>query len=81
MKRYALFLMIITILFLLWVEISVGNIIYRTNSKGSKSWSLSGALSFMIHPFHKQDLWNLSTFDLNYPGIIIVASMIYFILR
>lgn len=77
MKRYAKFMFMITILFLLWIEISVGNIIYRTNSKGTKSWSVSNALSFMIHPFHKKDLWNISTIDINYPVIIMIASLIY----
>lgn len=81
MKRYAYFLIVITFIFLLWVEISAGNISYRTNSKGSKSIRLRNALSFMMHPFYNQDLWHISTIDLNYPAIIMIATMIYLILK
>ena len=76
MKRYAKYLILITILFLFWVEPSVGNIIYRTNSKGCKSVRLSSALSFMMHPLYNQELWHKSTIDINYPAIIMISTMI-----
>ena len=72
-----LFLSIVTILFIIYTEYSVGGILIRSNSSGNKSINLSSMFNFMIHPLYNKLLWNFKSLDINYPFIIIISVLIY----
>ena len=70
-------LLIVTILFIIYSEYSVGGILIRSNSSGSKSLNFSSMFHFMINPLYKTFLWNFRSLDINYPFIIICTIIIY----
>ena len=74
-----IYFFIVTILFIFWSEYSVGSILFRPDSSGNISFNIKSMLNFMINPFYKKDLWNLNTLDINYPFIIILFSLLYYL--
>ena len=72
-----LYLLFITIIFIIYTEINIGNILFRHNSSGNRSINISSMLSFMTHPLHSYFLWNVKALDINYPFIIIMSIIIY----
>jgi len=72
-----LYLFIITILFILYIEFNVGGILIRSNSTGGKSLNFSSLLNFMLHPLYNKFLWNFKSLDINYPFIIFISIIFY----
>ncbi len=77
MYQFILFLLVITILFIIYSEYTVGGILIRSNSSGKDSINISSMFNFMINPLHKSFLWNYKSLDINYPFIIIVSIILY----
>ena len=77
MKIYY-FIPFITILFILWSEYSVTNILIRQNSQGKRTFNLSSLLGFLIHPFYNSTLWTWNTLDINYPFVLMYSIGIYY---
>ena len=71
----------ITIVFVLWIEYSVGNIFYRISGDGTKKLNFLSLLNFMINPFHSSFLWNWETIDLNYLLIIGISILLYYLIE
>ena len=71
-------LLIVTIIFIIYSEYSVGGILIRSNSSGGKSVNLSSMFNFMINPIHKSFLWNYKSLDINYPFVIFLTIVIYY---
>ena len=71
------YLLFITLSFITYAEITIGNILFRHNSSGSKSINITSMLSFMIHPLHNCFLWNVNALDINYPFIMFISVIIY----
>ena len=71
------YLILITILFIIYVEYSVGSILLRYNSLGNKSINILSMLNFLVHPLYNCYLWNIKTLDINYPFIMMIATIIY----
>ena len=76
--NFFLYLGIITILFLIYVEYSVGNVIYRINSSGFRSINLLNILRYLVEPFTNRFLWNIRLLDVNYIFILVISVIIYF---
>ena len=72
-----LFLLIITILFIIYIEYFVGGILIRSNSSGNKSFNFISLLNFMFHPLNNKLLWDFKSLDINYPFIILISIIIY----
>jgi len=64
---------IVTLLFIVWSEYSVGQILFRPNSTGQITMNIGSMANFMINPFYKMDLWNWETLDINYAFIMILS--------
>ena len=75
--KFFLYLLMITILFIIYVEYFVGGILIRSNSSGSKSFNFRSLLNFMFHPLYNKLLWNFKSLDINYPFIILISIIFY----
>ena len=81
MKSFLKTLGIVTLIYIAWVEYSVGNVLFRTNSQGTKSFNPSSLLNLMMNPLRKSYLWTRNTIDLNYPLIVILTGIGYYGLK
>lgn len=77
--KYFYYLLIITILFIIYIEYSIGGILIRENSKGYLSFNILSLLNFMINPLYNKFLWNTYLLDVNYIFILILYSVFYYI--
>jgi len=73
-----LFLVIITISFIIYSEYSVGQILLRPDSTGKISMNFNSLFGYMMNPFYKRDLWSWQTLDINYAFVLIYSSFIYY---
>jgi hypothetical protein len=73
-----LYIFLITLLFLLYVEYSVGNVFYRTNSDGNYSLHPLSILFYLIEPLYNRLLWNVRLLDINYIFVLIISLIIYY---
>jgi hypothetical protein len=80
MINYLYFFLIITFLFIIYIEYSVGNILFRHNSLGTKSINIPSLLNYLIDPLKSSFLWNIKCLDINYIFIISIYSILYFII-
>ena len=74
------YISIVTVLFIIWSEYSVTNILIRENSMGKKTLNLNSLFGFLLNPFHKKTLWTNQTLDINYAFILMYSVGIYYLL-
>ena len=75
--NFILCLLLITILFLIYVEYSVGGVLFRSDVTGNISFHITGAISFLVNPLYNSFLWNWELLDVNYIVILIIFSILY----
>ena len=75
--NYFIYILIITVIFLIYVEISVGGIIYRVNASGIKNIQFGNIIHYLVDPLHNKFLWNPSLLDVNYVFVFLVSSLLY----
>ena len=78
--KYFTFILIITLIFIIYVEYIVGSILFRQNSMGNYIMNIPSLINFMIHPLKDKLLWNIQSLDINYPFVIIISILIYYII-
>ena len=71
---------IITILFIIYSEYSIGSILFRPDSTGKTIMNFNSLFGFLMNPFYKRDLWTWRTLDINYPFVIIYSIFLYYII-
>ena len=74
-----IFLIIITIFFIIYSEYSVGQILLRPDSNGKISMNLNSLFGYLMNPFYKRDLWTWKTLDINYVFVLIYSLCVYLI--
>ena len=72
------YLIVVTVIFVIWIEYSVGNVFYRISGDGTKKLNFLSLLNFMSNPFHSSFLWTWETADLNYLFIIGISIIAYY---
>ena len=72
--NYLVYIFIITIIFLIYVEWSVGGVLYRVNASGVKTLQLQNIFHYLFDPLHNRFLWNFELLDVNYIFVLIVTS-------
>ena len=75
--NYFIYILIITVIFLIYVELSVGGIVYRVNASGKKNIQFGNIIHYLFDPFHNKFLWNPSLLDVNYVFVFLVSSLLY----
>lgn len=77
--NYLLYIIIITVLFIIYVEYSVGGILWRQTSSGMKSFNFNSLFYYLTDPLRQKFLWNIELLDVNYVFVVIVSSLIYYL--
>ena len=71
------YFIIITIIFIIYSEISVTNILLRPDSNGKITFNLKSLFYYLINPLTNRTLWTFQTLDINYIFVIIFSYSIY----
>lgn len=77
MINYILFLLLITFIFIIYVEFTIGGILFRYNSNNIKTLNVMSLLNYLVHPLKSKFLWNIHLLDVNYIFIISISSFFY----
>lgn len=75
--NYFIYILIITVIFLIYVESSVGGIVYRVNASGKKNFQLGNIIQYLLDPLHNRFLWNIQLLDVNYIFVFIISTILY----
>ena len=62
---------------MIYVEYSVGGVLFRSDVTGNIRFHITGAISFLVNPLYKSFLWNWELLDVNYIVILIIFSILY----
>lgn len=79
MISYIILIILITIIFCIWTEYSVGGISIRPNSFGYNQFHMSGLVTYLVHPLFHTELWNYKLLDVNYIFVISSSICLYYL--
>ena len=77
--KYLIFTGIITLIFVIYSEYSIGQILFRPDSSGIITLNLNSLAGFLANPFYRRDLWTWNTLDINYAFVLIYSLCIYYL--
>jgi len=69
---------ILTLIFVIYIEHDIGNIVFRQDSSGEVVFTLYGLLSYLIDPLTNSFLWNCELLRYNYIVWIIIYSFVVY---
>ena len=72
-----LYIIFITIFFTIYVEYSVGGILFRPNSLGKLSTNLYSWISYLLNPLYNKFLWQPQLLDVNYIFVLGCSIFLY----
>ena len=75
--NYIFYILVVTLIFLIYVEFSVGGIVYRVDASGFKKLQLGNIIHYLLNPLHDKFLWNLELLDVNYIFVFLLANILY----
>ena len=75
------FIFIITLIFIIYSEYSVGSILVRPDTNGNLTLNFNSLFHFMINPLYNSYLWNLNTLDINYPFVISYSIILFYFIN
>ena len=75
------YIILVTILFIIYVEYSVTGILFRPNSLGKLSTNLYSMFSYLIDPLHNSFLWQPQLLDVNYIFVLGCSIILYGIIQ
>ena len=78
MNRFILYLILITILFTIYIEYSVENVIWREGVKGAKEFRPVNIIHYLVNPLHNHFLWKYQLLDINYIVFVVISTILYF---
>jgi len=81
LSTLALYILPFTLLFLIYIEVYVGNIMFRYNSENKLYFNIWSGLNFLVHPLYDKFLWNVNSLHMNYPLMVAIFISINLILR
>ena len=75
-----LFIIFFTFGFIIFIEYYFGSILFRRNSMNQLSLNIPSLLNFLFHPLHNSFLWNIEIIIGNYPFMLSIGLIIYYII-
>ena len=72
------YLLVTTILFTVYIEYSVGNIIWREGAAGIKEFRSVNIIHYLVNPLHNHFLWRYHLLDVNYIVFVVVSTILYY---
>ena len=81
LSTLALYILPFTLLFLIYIEVYVGSIMFRYNSENKLYFNIWSGLNFLVHPLYDKFLWNINSLHMNFPFMIVIFVAINLILR
>ena len=72
-----LFILIFTLVFIVFIECYFGSILFRRNSLNELTMNLPSLLNFLVHPIHNKFMWYPETLCGNYPFMLFLGILLY----
>ena len=72
-----LFILIFTLIFIVFIELYFGSILCRRDSTNKLILNFPSLFNFMIHPLYNKFLWDPSILSGNYPFMLFIFTALY----
>ncbi len=69
----------LTLIFTIYIEYDIGNIVFRQDSSGKVVFTLYGLVSYLVDPLTNSFLWNWDLLRYNYVVWIVTYSFLVYL--